>query len=322
MTFVEAVRSGFVNWDKTWGRSTCAELGYWLLFSMQVTAVVLAVFLLTGQRDNYDLNRPPVFMVILMLAAIGLHLLAIPIMIRRLHDLNLGGFWLYLLPASIFVPPLWALIPALLFLFLFVGLFVGPRNEGNRFGPDPRKRRSRRRRRVPAEAPGGVRATVGAFALRELEWFVAAVKSGLANGLKFTGRATRRETFYWMLFVVTAVPAVLLVATMLDVARGTGGGLASGAVPWLLANATPVLLWGFNVLTVSVMVRRLHDMNLSGWWLMVLFVPVYHLPLWLLFLPGLVLVLLVEPRNEGNRFGPDPRMPAMAAASSGGKRRP
>lgn len=64
---------------------------------------------------------------------------------------------------------------------------------------------------------------------------------------------------------------------------------------------------------ISVTVRRLHDLGISGWWLTIVFVPILIAPLrvpappliWLLsiviaFIPGL---------RRADRYGPDPRKP-------------
>jgi hypothetical protein len=50
---------------------------------------------------------------------------------------------------------------------------------------------------------------------------------------------------------------------------------------------------------LAVSVRRLHDINKSGWWLLIVFIPL---------IGGLILLLfMVRPGDEGrNEFGPDP----------------
>jgi len=75
--------------------------------------------------------------------------------------------------------------------------------------------------------------------------FVAAIQSGFRNYAKFSGRASRSEFWWWSLFTV-----ILQAAT-----SGFGdavGGLVSLAV----------LLPSF-----AVHVRRLHDTDRSGWWM-------------------------------------------------------
>lgn len=54
--------------------------------------------------------------------------------------------------------------------------------------------------------------------------------------------------------------------------------------------------------SISVTVRQLHDMNFTGLWLLIAFIPLLNLILGL--------ALLFAPGSPGaNRFGPDPRAP-------------
>lgn len=103
----------------------------------------------------------------------------------------------------------------------------------------------------------------------------------------FAGRASRRE--YWMFIVFNTVMAfgVGLIATPLAIRTGFSF-LADAAI---YAYALLVLLPG-----LSVAVRRLHDLGMRGWWLLVSLVPVLgSVALLVLFcLPG---------EKADNRFG-------------------
>lgn len=80
----------------------------------------------------------------------------------------------------------------------------------------------------------------------------------------FEGRARRKEYWMWLLWwailvnVILAIPVCLILFTKCQavVVRGAALGL------WLLGSS--VLM---QLLTLPVSVRRLHDRNLSGWWL-------------------------------------------------------
>src|SRR5580698_886742 len=83
--------------------------------------------------------------------------------------------------------------------------------------------------------------------------FWKAVASGFSNYVKFSGRAVRSEYWYWVLFV-----SMVSIATVLfDVAivKHRHGPLES---VWHLVTFLP----GF-----AVAVRRLHDIDRSGWWI-------------------------------------------------------
>lgn len=68
---------------------------------------------------------------------------------------------------------------------------------------------------------------------------------------QFHGRAPRAE--YWWFYLGTTIVGVILAA--LDRLLGTNGGLAD------IVNLALLLPW------VAVTVRRLHDTDRSGWWL-------------------------------------------------------
>ena len=110
--------------------------------------------------------------------------------------------------------------------------------------------------------------------------FGEAISSGFKNYVNFSGRAQRSAYWWWVLFVLI----VDVVAAIIDIfvfhSAGSTGPL--GAIVGL-ALFLPGL---------SVAVRRLHDLNQSGWWvLLILFV-------WGSF--------FWKGTTGENRFGPDP----------------
>ena len=121
-----------------------------------------------------------------------------------------------------------------------------------------------------------------------------AVKSGFSNYANFRGRAQRSEFWYWVLFFWLSVA----VAEILDAVLfpGVSGSNNSGAGLFLL----PLNLVGYVLLipSISVFVRRLHDIDRKGWWWLITFIP----------FGGLVmLVWLGSKGSQGvNRFGVDP----------------
>jgi uncharacterized membrane protein YhaH (DUF805 family) len=89
----------------------------------------------------------------------------------------------------------------------------------------------------------------------------------------FSGRASRSE-YWWVVavHVVAFLGASVLLLLTTDVGQADPAGPTSGAVAaftvvfvlYLLATAVPSL---------ALIARRLHDANLSAWWLAVTFVP-------------------------------------------------
>ena len=92
----------------------------------------------------------------------------------------------------------------------------------------------------------------------------------LKKAVTFSGRATRRE--YWTFFCFTLVVLVIL---------GILCGLAEGSTLGdILLGITGLIGLALLVPNISVSVRRLHDVNLSGfwmWYLMPLGLPVVYM---------------------------------------------
>ena len=121
--------------------------------------------------------------------------------------------------------------------------------------------------------------------------FMTAVRICLTtNYVSFGGRACRAEYWWFMLFGAL----VNCAAAIID-SQGSAG-IAEGLVT--LALFLPYL---------GVAVRRLHDVNRSGWWLLLGFVPLVG---------EIVLLIWVCSRGTqgANRFGGDP-LANMAVAT-------
>jgi uncharacterized membrane protein YhaH (DUF805 family) len=122
--------------------------------------------------------------------------------------------------------------------------------------------------------------------------FVAAVRSVLSQYVGFGGRARRSE--YWWFVLFSAL--VGIVASVLDLAFGTdfeGTVLTSGFISTLV---NLVLL----LPSLAVGVRRLHDTDRSGWWLLIGLIPLIG--------AIVLLVFFVQDGTPGqNRFGPSPK---------------
>jgi len=111
--------------------------------------------------------------------------------------------------------------------------------------------------------------------------FVDAIKSGFANYVGFSGRACRSEYWFWTLFVIL----VNIVAGIID--SFVGLGLIG------LIVALALFLPG-----LAVSVRRLHDLDRTGWWLLLVFTGI-----------GIILLIIwdcMKGTTGPNRFGADP----------------
>jgi len=112
--------------------------------------------------------------------------------------------------------------------------------------------------------------------------FWQAIASGFSNYVTFSGRAIRSEYWFWVLFTII-------------------GGIATEILDTAISGASP-LNAVFNLITflpsLALSVRRLHDINRTGWWVLIAFTVIG------------IFVLIYWACKKGtpgpNRFGPDP----------------
>ena len=105
----------------------------------------------------------------------------------------------------------------------------------------------------------------------------------------FKGRARRKEYWYFFLFNLIATISLVVVDVVFGFFSIEGGmGLLSGL--YTLAVIIPSL---------AVSVRRLHDQNRSGWWMLVSLVPL---------IGGIIItvMMLLKGTAGGNVYGADP----------------
>lgn len=133
-----------------------------------------------------------------------------------------------------------------------------------------------------------------------------AVQNVYRNYVTFSGRAARSEYWWFFLFSIIASILIGVIESSLglgqgEVTRGNGGfsanyagGILSGI--WALGNLLP---------TLAVGVRRLHDTDRTGWWLLIAIIPL---------IGAIVLLVFFCSRGTSgpNRFGRDPLQAAGA----------
>jgi uncharacterized membrane protein YhaH (DUF805 family) len=123
--------------------------------------------------------------------------------------------------------------------------------------------------------------------------FAEAVRSGFDHYAKFDGRASRPAFWWWFLFGIL----VGIAANIIDLILGTWGvvnGLAGLAL--LLPN-------------LSVAIRRLHDTDHSGWWVLIGLIPIIG---WIV----LLIFYLRESDPGQNKYGPPPTEGVAAPAAA------
>lgn len=114
----------------------------------------------------------------------------------------------------------------------------------------------------------------------------------------FNGRSRRKE--YWMFLL-----GVLIVAIVLGIIEGVLG--LNGMVAGVYGPLTLLLVLALIVPGIAVQVRRFHDQDKSGWFVLLALIP---------FLGGLIVLVFMclEGTKGPNRFGPDPKDPAGVEA--------
>lgn len=119
-----------------------------------------------------------------------------------------------------------------------------------------------------------------------MNWYFEVLKKYAAFG----GRARRRE--YWMFALVNLIVTFALV--FLEGQLGLGG--ASGGFGMLSLVYTLVVL----LPSLAVGVRRLHDTGRSGWWLLIVLLPIAG--------PIALIVFAAQDSEAGsNDYGPNPK---------------
>ncbi len=119
-----------------------------------------------------------------------------------------------------------------------------------------------------------------------MNWFIEVLKKYAV----FNGRARRKEYWFFYLFYLI----IFMVLAFLDGMTGSfsktvGIGMLSGI--FILAMIIPGL---------AVSVRRLHDTDRSGWWILISLIPLIG-GIWFLVL------MVLDGTSGQNQYGPDPK---------------
>lgn len=195
-------------------RSRRKEFWYFILFSNIFACAYNIISIILN--FNYFLS---------LVADIIFFIPNMAVSVRRLHDVNRSGWWIF-----------------------YAIMYIAPSDsEDNRFGPDHHA------------------------SLQDKSIFECIIGS-LKKYFQFSGRTSRKE--YWSL-TFFSVAAVVVVGAIGRIVGGSYNPLLFIVLVLLLPN-------------IAARVRRLHDIDQSGWWI---------------FFPS----LYVLPSDEGeNHFGPNP----------------
>ncbi|WP_010523027.1 DUF805 domain-containing protein [Aquimarina agarivorans] len=116
-----------------------------------------------------------------------------------------------------------------------------------------------------------------------MEWYLKVLK----QYVDFNGRARRKE--YWMFTLISTIISYIIVG----ITYAISPELVALSYIYSLAVALPSL---------AVVVRRLHDIGKSGWFFLIILIPLIG-AIWLI-------VLLCQDSEPGpNEYGPNPKNP-------------
>jgi uncharacterized membrane protein YhaH (DUF805 family) len=113
-----------------------------------------------------------------------------------------------------------------------------------------------------------------------MSWYVKALK----RYAEFGGRSQRSE--FWMFTLVNLIINIAFTAAAAGLGPESGGGK-------MVSMLSTIYSLGVLIPSYAVAIRRMHDTNRSGWWILL---PIVNIVFW------------CQDSDPGtNRFGPNPK---------------
>ncbi len=130
------------------------------------------------------------------------------------------------------------------------------------------------------------------------EYFIDTLKNNYAN---FDGRARRSEYWYFVLFY-------MLLFIGFGIIAGIGGAMEIPAISVIALALIGITALALLVPTLALVVRRLHDTDKSGWFILIQLIP----------FGGIVLLVFMclDGTPGANKYGPNPKEIGNGASSS------
>jgi uncharacterized membrane protein YhaH (DUF805 family) len=139
-------------------------------------------------------------------------------------------------------------------------------------------------------APGGYPAPARSYLEGGPVGFGDAIKQAFGHAFVYRGRASRSAYWWFALFDFIAIVVAEIVIF------GLAAAIRTGAVSALLFIIFGIAVIYLALVGLSLTVRRLHDSDKTGWWVLISLVP----------FGGIVLLVftLLEPTPGPNRYQP------------------
>ena len=140
------------------------------------------------------------------------------------------------------------------------------------------------------------RPTAGAHAEPKsaFEWMVLPLK----RYAEFSGRSRRKEYWMFVLLITLATVAAVILLGIFGAFNDDPGG--TGVLAWVAIALVGLAYLAIFIPTIAVQVRRFHDQDRSGWFVLLGFIP---------YIGGLIVLvfMLLEGTKGPNQYGPDPK---------------
>lgn len=116
----------------------------------------------------------------------------------------------------------------------------------------------------------------------------------------FSGRSRRKE--YWMFALLNLIIVTIFMTVLFSLGYSIDpyGASAGGPVMWLIMAVMGVYSLLILIPSIAVQVRRFHDQDKSGWFVLINLVP---------YVGGIIVLvfMLLEGTRGPNKYGPDPK---------------
>jgi uncharacterized membrane protein YhaH (DUF805 family) len=136
-----------------------------------------------------------------------------------------------------------------------------------------------------------------------MKWYMKVVKHDYAN---FSGRAGRAEYWFFVLwnfifsFAISIISGLIIGAII-----GASGNSGNSSAAFLVEIPLLVYCLAIIVPSLAVTIRRLHDTDRSGWFVLFSFIPIANIVL--------LVFTILEGTPGPNKYGPNPEA-AVAVA--------
>jgi uncharacterized membrane protein YhaH (DUF805 family) len=116
----------------------------------------------------------------------------------------------------------------------------------------------------------------------------------------FSGRSCRKEYWMFVLFQLMLFFGLFLIAGLLGAMTSTPG--QKGPVFAIFMAIALIILLALFIPSLAVQVRRFHDQNMSGWMVLLRFIP---------YIGGIIITVFmcIAGTSGHNKYGPDPLDP-------------